>query len=300
LADSILKADQKNAKAMETMGSIEMRSRNQVAARKWYSEAVKLDSKSFEANYYFARLSMEGEGSADAAIESSYRTAIDLNPRYAPAYDGLASYYSRNHIKLDEAFALEANAVKLDAGNFYFRMNAANLEAERGHFDGAAAILQAAMKLARNPGETAMVQNRIDSLGEFRKRQADAENARKSYQAQQQDQARVASVQQTVDAVPKVKHPDSADGPKHTILGVMQEVKCSYPMVLELRVVGAKDSVTLYNNNFSKINLTVLGFTPKGSMNPCEDFNGMKARVQYAESTDKTVNGQVFAIELRK
>lgn len=54
------------------------------------------------------------------------------------------------------------------------------------------------------------------------------------------------------------------------------------------------------NNNFSKIDLTAVGFTPKGSMNPCTDFNGMKANVQYAESTDKTVDGQVFAIELRK
>ena len=53
-------------------------------------------------------------------------------------------------------------------------------------------------------------------------------------------------------------------------------------------------------NNLSKIDLTAVGFTPKSSMNPCTDFNGMKANVQYAESTDRTVDGQVFAIELRK
>jgi hypothetical protein len=35
-------------------------------------------------------------------------------------------------------------------------------------------------------------------------------------------------------------------------------------------------------------------------MNPCKDFNGMKARVQYSETTDKSVDGQVFAVELRK
>ena len=35
-------------------------------------------------------------------------------------------------------------------------------------------------------------------------------------------------------------------------------------------------------------------------MNPCKDFEGMKAHVQYAESSDKTVDGQVIAIELRK
>jgi tetratricopeptide (TPR) repeat protein len=300
LTQSILKADPKNVKALETMGSIELRARNQDAARKWYSEAVKLDSKSFEANYYFARLSMETEGSADSAIESSYRTAVELNAKYAPAYDGLASYYARNHTKLDEAYALESNAVKLDPGNFYFRMNAANLAAEMGHYDDSAAILQAAIKLARSPVETGMAQSRIDSLAQFRQQRDQAEQERKQYEAQQKEQPRTVNVQEAVNVVPEVKHPNEANGPKHSILGVMQEVKCSYPSVLELRVVGAKDSVTLYNNNFSKINLTVVGFTPKGSVNPCSDFNGMKARVQYAETTDKTVNGQVLAIELHK
>ena len=35
-------------------------------------------------------------------------------------------------------------------------------------------------------------------------------------------------------------------------------------------------------------------------MNPCKDLNGMKAQVRYAETTDKSVDGQVLAIELRK
>jgi len=56
----------------------------------------------------------------------------------------------------------------------------------------------------------------------------------------------------------------------------------------------------LYNNNFFKIELTVVGFTPKGDINPCSDFEGMKARVQYVDSSDKTVDGQVVAVELRK
>ena len=33
---------------------------------------------------------------------------------------------------------------------------------------------------------------------------------------------------------------------------------------------------------------------------PCNDLKGYKATLQYAESTDKTVDGQVFAIELHK
>jgi len=35
-------------------------------------------------------------------------------------------------------------------------------------------------------------------------------------------------------------------------------------------------------------------------MNPCTDFDGLKARVQYAEVSDSSVDGQVTAIELHK
>jgi hypothetical protein len=35
-------------------------------------------------------------------------------------------------------------------------------------------------------------------------------------------------------------------------------------------------------------------------MNPCNAFEEMKARVQYAGSSDKSIDGQVIAVELRK
>jgi hypothetical protein len=61
-----------------------------------------------------------------------------------------------------------------------------------------------------------------------------------------------------------------------------------------------KKPVAVYSNNYFKIELTVTGFNPTGDMNPCSAFEGMKARVQYAESSDKSVDGQVVAVELRK
>jgi tetratricopeptide (TPR) repeat protein len=301
IIDAILKTDPNNVRALETMGSIELHAGNHDAARKWYGEAVKLDSKSYLANYYFASISMRypgGEG--DAAIESSFRAAIQLNPRFAPAYDGLASFYAMRHMKLDEAYSLAVSAVKLDPGSLYIRMNAANVTATMGRSAEATAVLQAAARLARNPSEAAMVQSRIDQLYQFQQAKAQAEKGRRDYEAQQQGQPTTVQVNQAVAATSSPRHPAEANGPKHSFIGVMRGVTCSYPSVLEFQVEGATSTINLYSNNFAKIDLTVVGFTPKDSMNPCSDFNGMKARVQYAETTDKTVDGQVFAIELRK
>ena len=94
------------------------------------------------------------------------------------------------------------------------------------------------------------------------------------------------------------RHPAEATGPKHTVSGTIRNVTCAYPAILEFELEGAK-TYRVYNNDFTKIDLSASGFTPK-TMNPCNDLAGYKAKVQYAESSDKTVDGQVFAIELHK
>jgi hypothetical protein len=69
---------------------------------------------------------------------------------------------------------------------------------------------------------------------------------------------------------------------------------------MDFEVVGAKKTIKLYSNQYYNLDLSALGFTPKGEMNPCKDLEGFKARVQYAESVDKSVDGQVVSVELRK
>jgi len=52
LVDSILKADPKCAAAYETKGYLAFQDHDEETARKWYGEAVRLDSQSYLANYY--------------------------------------------------------------------------------------------------------------------------------------------------------------------------------------------------------------------------------------------------------
>jgi hypothetical protein len=56
----------------------------------------------------------------------------------------------------------------------------------------------------------------------------------------------------------------------------------------------------LYRNDFKQIDFTAANFTPKGDLNPCADIEGLKARVQYAEVSDKSIAGQIISVELSK
>src|ERR1022692_3779420 len=127
LLDHVLQEDPKNVSAHETMGFLEFRAGHLEEARKWYEQAVKLDSQSYVAHYYFAAISMNSGANPadDAQVESSLRAAIKLNPSFAPPFEGLAALEGMRHRNLDEAHQLALNAVQLDPANVAYRVNVA-------------------------------------------------------------------------------------------------------------------------------------------------------------------------------
>lgn len=169
LLEATLREDPANARAFETMGLLKFREGDVAAAKKWYGEAVRLDSQSYLAHYYYAVMSLQaGDSDRDAGIESSLRTSIKLNPPFAPAYDALAMFYVSRHKRLDEARQLNGKAVQLEPENFSYRINAATVLVEDGQYSGAIGVLKLAKKLARNEDEIALLQSRIEQVEQFR------------------------------------------------------------------------------------------------------------------------------------
>jgi tetratricopeptide (TPR) repeat protein len=297
LLDAVLKAAPDNAQAHETMGYLANRDGDKKAARKWYEQAVKLNPQSCAANYYAAVLSM-GEGilQRNGRIEANLRAAIHINPRFAPAYDQLAVFLAMQHKNIDEAHTLNLQAIALDPENLPYRINAATVMMTIGQYDGAADLLRDARKVASNPKEVALVDAQLKQV--LAVQALHAPKGLVTTTATPQDIA-AAEAAVTVDVAPK--HPtEPGTGPKLTAMGVLQSVQCSFPSVMEFQVQTAKKTLSLYNNNYFKIDFTTLGVTLKDDMNPCKDIEGMKAQVQYVESSDKSVDGQAMAIELRK
>jgi tetratricopeptide (TPR) repeat protein len=299
LLDEVLREDPQNALAHETMGYLEFRQGHLNEARKCYEQAVGLDSQSFLAHYYFAAISMnQGQLSVDAErqVESSLRTAIKLNPSFAPSYDQLAVFYGMRRRNLEEAHTLCLNAVQLDPGNLHYRVNTANilLEMERG--TDAIAVLTNAMSLAKTPDQVASVQNLLESARQY-------QSARE--QEQQSTPAIPPAVSQTQSAqamssIAKPAAPEEPHGPRRGMKGTIRKVHCSQPAILELTVEGDGKTLSLHSNNYFKIQFSALGFTPSGELHPCTDLEGMKAHVEFFEATGKSVEGQISSIELSR
>ena len=163
LLQSVLQADPNNATAHETMGGVKLRENDIAAAKKWYGEAVQLDSQSYLAQYNFAVMSLRDGGRGDdAAIEQSLQAAIKLNPKFAPAYDALAQFYGMRHEKLAEAHELNNVAVGLEPQNLQYRLNAARVLEVNERFTSAMSVLKAARPMAKTLAETDMIERQIE------------------------------------------------------------------------------------------------------------------------------------------
>jgi tetratricopeptide (TPR) repeat protein len=300
LLESVLQADPKNAMAHETMGAVKVREGDIAAAKKWYGEAVKLDSQSFLAQYNFAVMSLrDRDKDQDAAIEQSLQTTIKLNPKFAPAYDALAQFYASRHVKLDEAHRLNSVAVGLEPESLPFRLNAATVLEQSDKFGDALNVLKAAKPVAKTLEETDMVERRIDSV-ERRQTAVEQEAKRRSERAAAEVAAAEVAKARPVE-IEEPAFPATASGVRHTVSGVLHGVKCSGDSLLQVMLAPAAGKpIALYSNNYYSIVFTTANYRASSDLHPCADIEGMKARVLYGEVKDARVTGQIVSIQLSK
>lgn len=301
LLDRVLKVDPKNVSARETLGYLEFRAGHLDQARNWYAQAVKLDFQSYIAHYYFAAISMNNAANPgdNAAVESSLRAAIKLNPSFAPPFERLAAFEGMRRQNLEEAHMMALTAVSLDPANISYRMTTASvlMQMERGR--DAVAVLREALRIAKTPQETAMVQNflaQVENYATARQRQIE-QISRMAEQPDARVDTNVSAGE--IDLKAKAIEEPVPKGPHHFMVGTLQNVHCNTPSI-NLTIDAKGKTVALHSGNYYKIGFTALGFTPTGDLNPCKDLEGKSAKVEYIESSATPPTAYVVAIEIHK
>ncbi len=320
LVESALEDDPQNALAHETMGFLKYRDGDIQAARKWYAEAVQLDSQSYLAQYFYATLSLQsGDTADDVTVESSLRDCIRLNPSFAPAFDELARFYASRNRNLREAHILNAQAIALEPGEISYRLNAALVLMQQKQPGNAILVLKAAEHVAKDPNQLAIVQARLQQIEQsqagsqiFEARRANGPAAEpgaglgpsvttETETATASNGRLVAEEGHTEPLFPTA----SSTGPHRTVRGRVRDVKCYYPAVLSLSLQPDGQNqqakpVTLYMNNYFKVDFYTLNFRPSGDLKPCTDIEGMNASIDYSEVSSPVAAGQILKVELSK
>jgi hypothetical protein len=84
------------------------------------------------------------------------------------------------------------------------------------------------------------------------------------------------------------------------VTGVIRGVQCSDPAVIEFKVEAEGKTLDVYSNNYYDVAFSSASSAPAGDLHPCTDLEGATAVVKYAEVPDKTVDGQITSVELRR
>jgi predicted Zn-dependent protease len=291
-----LQEDKDNVPATETMGFVEFREGHIEEAKKWYAKAVKLDSQSFLAHYYFAAISMNSAVGPDeeAQVENSFRASIQLNPSFGPSYNALAAFLGQRHRNLEEARMMGLNAVQLEPGNLNYRLNYANvlLQMERG--TDAVTVIRKAMHLAKTPEEAESAQAFLDHAEQYA-------NAREQ-SLQVNEQIKADPVATRTDAklmqpIP-IRREIAPEGPHRFLSGVLKDVRCDNP-AMNLSLVSGQKKTALHSGDYFEIEFSALGFAPPANLNPCRDLEGRSAKVEYVDA-GKDAAAWIVSIEMHK
>jgi hypothetical protein len=157
----------------------------------------------------------------------------------------------------------------------------------------AVVVLHEALRIAKSPQETAMVQNLLTQV--------------ERYAAAREQQTGELKANVEANAAPAGDTNVNAEAPEEELpkglhrflIGTLQNVHCRTPG-LDLTVVAKGKTMEMHSGNYYKIGFTALGFTPKGDLNPCRGLEGMSAKVEYVESSAKSATAYIVAIELHK
>jgi Flp pilus assembly protein TadD len=300
LLDRILQEDANNVAAHETMGYLAFRQGHMEEARNWYGQAVKLDSQSFLANYYFGAMSLNGTVAPadEPQVENALRTSIKLNPSFGPSYNALASFLGMRHRDLEEARMMELNAVQMEPENLSYRLNVANILLQMEQGKNAATVIRNALHLAKSPEETAMAENFLQHAEDYAQAQEKSRQLNEHMRAEGYQVTANGSVPEAEGDSPSPPAEEPVPkGPYRFMVGVLKDVHCNAP-AMDLNLVSNGKTLGLHTGNYFKLPFSVLNFALKRDLNPCADLEGRPAKVEYAESAGKVA--VVVAIELHK
>jgi tetratricopeptide (TPR) repeat protein len=303
LLERALQLDPRSAVANEGMGLLFLRLGNLKRSQNYFSAAANLDSKSFLAQYYAAKLSYTIDKDYSAA-ENYLHKALAINPKYAPAYHMLSRILLLQGSEPSEALELAREAANLEPAEPGHRINEGQILLVMARYDEARRLAERLLARARNETEyrqaeslLSIVNNRQNSTLEARRRtdslRQESPKAAEQHSAAGELQT-VLDNQALMPPVPEIEM-DSAG----MVEGLIVFVKCDYPAIMDVVLDSNGERHKLRSENFSQVQW--MGEPPeKTGLQRCKDLEGMRVQIDFVSIPGKDYSGLIKTIRILK
>jgi Flp pilus assembly protein TadD len=285
----------------EAMGYYKYRKEDPSGADAEMKKAMELGSASFVAPYYHGMLLLRGGLGAPEAMQEaikSFEKATQINPQFAPAFEGLAHAYSVNPETQKQAVEAGIRAAKLEPTTRAYAINLVHLLLNNNRDADARQLAQRLLDKAASAQEAQIARDLLERVKEHeqwaaqRKMQLDAEaNA-----AKQSSVAKAPTVTQTTTDSSTTKPVDLAK--LLAVDGLVRGVDCSHKPAVRVTLSGGNRPLTFHAADFGTVGVTGAGEDIPG-LDSCEKWKGRRVRIWFLKAQGKDYLGEItnFAFE---
>jgi Tfp pilus assembly protein PilF len=315
-ADEALKADANLPLAHEAEGYLFYSQGELSRAKSEFVRAIALNTTDFFPYYFAAETELRnGIPSAEEApkVIVYLEKAIQMNPRFAPAYAALASVYSTNPDTREKAFDRGRKAAELEPGNLFYATNYGYVLVNAGKTAEAKALALRIQQAAKTPMDQANAEQLLSVVASWEeydkriaelKRQAAEEHtvtvtagSEKRALAPDSDANSSPPASTKVIAPKKTTSSSAREENEYALEAYISAADCgSGPGKVSI-FVNQSTTMNFRYQNLSEVQVVSTAKQDSGQPPACANWKGRRARIYFFQRHDKHFAGDLSAIQ---
>jgi tetratricopeptide (TPR) repeat protein len=279
----------------EAMGYYKYRKEDQSGADKEMKKAMELGSTSFVGPYYHGMLLLRGGlGSPEVMQEAikSFEKATQINPQFAPAFEGLAQAYSVNPETQKQAVEAGIRAAKLEPTTHAYAINLVHLLLNNNRDADGRQLAQRLLDKADSPQEAQTARDLLERVKEH-EQWAAQRKMRLEAAANSAKQSAVANAPSETETTTAASTKDPVDTSKlMAVDGLVRAIDCSHKPTITLRLSGGSRPLIFHAADFGAVGVTGAG---EGAvdLDSCEKWKGRRVRIWFLRAQGKDYLGEI-------
>ena len=323
MLDRVLQEDPQNAAAHSSLGFFYQQRNQRDAAQKHFMIAAKSGSQSCLVHYYLG-VEESSLGEYEQA-ESSYRKAIELNPKFAPAYSRLAWTLAMNESKKEEALQFAIKAINLEPGVLHHKITLATVLMRMQRVDEAIQLGEKIESAADSAADRASIKQFLSSARTYQRRLKEQERLREqsgiresgrngyrqnedsniAYQniygenqgilnkREEEYDRRVKAEQEYLKTVEAAKTKGIV-----AMQGMVTDLQCPDAAIMELHISSNGNQYKFHVANYFEIDYMFIGDAYQEELNPCTDLPKKRVAIKYIATPGAAYAGEIMAMDI--
>jgi Flp pilus assembly protein TadD len=295
LAEQAVQAEPNLAITHEALGYYLYRKEDKSGADKEMKKAMELGSTSFVAPYYHGLLVLRGGLAAPEMMQEaikSFEKATQMNPQFAPAFEGLAQAYSTSPDTQKQALEAGMQAVRLEPATHAYAINLVYLLLNANRDAEARQMAQRLLDKAASPEEKLTAQgllNRVKEHEQWVERKAQIAAAADAT-------TKTAEVSASASSGPAMSSSTPAPVDTSNLMAVdgsVRRIDCSHKPAVTVTLSGGNRPLIFHAADFGAVGVTGADIPGADS---CENWKGRRIRIWFRSVKGKDYMGEITDI----